>query len=142
MDDYYDFDPDINIDYGKSPQGNEVLIINSREIFRLKKTGKRTLHGNFTLSWCCNNTSNCSATVTSSRVDVDLEGSDYNIVRKKPHSINCNIGRSEVVVLKHINLLLEQCKIPGINQQIQYEGILNYMIQHYPIESVKMFSKN
>jgi hypothetical protein len=71
MDDYYDFDPDINIDYGKSPQGNEVLIINSREIFRLKKTGKRTLHGNFTLSWCCNNTSNCSATVTSSRVDVD-----------------------------------------------------------------------
>ena len=76
MDDYYDFDPDINIDYGKSPQGNEVLIINSREIFRLKKTGKRTLHGNFTLSWCCNNTSNCSATVTSSRVDVDLEGSD------------------------------------------------------------------
>ena len=56
MDDYYDFDPDIHIDYGKSPQGNEVLNINSRDIFRLKKTGKRTLHGNCTLSWCCNNT--------------------------------------------------------------------------------------
>ena len=40
MDDYYDFDPDIHIDYGKSPQGNEVLIINSREIFRLKKMVK------------------------------------------------------------------------------------------------------
>jgi hypothetical protein len=40
MDDYYDFDPDLNIDYGKSPQGNEVLIIDSREIFRLKKLVK------------------------------------------------------------------------------------------------------
>jgi hypothetical protein len=37
MDDYYVFDPNLNIDYGKSPQGNEVLVINSREIFRFKK---------------------------------------------------------------------------------------------------------
>jgi len=37
MDDFYDFDPDIHIDYGKSPQGYEVLIINSREIFRFEK---------------------------------------------------------------------------------------------------------
>jgi len=33
MVDYYDFDPEHHTDYGKSPQGNEVLIINSRETF-------------------------------------------------------------------------------------------------------------
>ena len=123
MDDYYDFDPQHNIDYGKTSHGNEVLIINSRELFLLKKTGKRTINNNFTLSWYCKDTTRCNATVSSSRNDVAVERSDYNIVRNKPHTENCTIGRSEACVLKHINLLLEQCKIPGINQQIQYEGI-------------------
>ena len=40
MNDYYDFDPEHHIDYGKSAQGNEVLIIDSREIFHLKKLVK------------------------------------------------------------------------------------------------------
>ena len=35
MDDYYDFDPQHHIDYGKSDHGNEVSMINSnhRELF-------------------------------------------------------------------------------------------------------------
>jgi len=33
MDDYYDFDPQHHIDYGKSAHGNEVLIINSRDLY-------------------------------------------------------------------------------------------------------------
>jgi len=33
MDEYYDFDPQHNIDYGKTSHDNEVLIINSRERF-------------------------------------------------------------------------------------------------------------
>ena len=136
MDDYYDFDPQHNIDYGKSSHGNEVLIINSRELFLLKKTGKRTINNNY------KDTPRCNATASSSRNDVVVERSDYNIVRKKPHTENCTIGRSEACVLKHINLLLEQCKIPGINQQIQYEGVLSYMIQHYPVESVEFPSYN
>ncbi len=48
MDDYYDFDPQHNIDYGKTSHGNEVLIINSRELFLFKKTGKGTINNNFT----------------------------------------------------------------------------------------------
>jgi hypothetical protein len=44
MDDYYDFDPQHNIDYGKTSRGNEVLIINSRELFLLKNNGKRIIN--------------------------------------------------------------------------------------------------
>ena len=73
MADYNEFDPDHDIDYGTSARGNEVLIINSRELFHLKKTGKRTINNNCTLFWCCKNTSHCNATVISSRDNVDLE---------------------------------------------------------------------
>jgi hypothetical protein len=79
MDDYYDFDPQHNIDYGKTSHGNEVLIINSRELFLLKKTGKRTFNNNFTLSWYCKDTTRCNATVSSSRNDVAVERSDVTL---------------------------------------------------------------
>ncbi len=37
MDDYYDFDPQHNIDYGKTSHGNEVLIYKFLRAFSFKK---------------------------------------------------------------------------------------------------------
>ena len=54
---------------------------------------------------------------------VDLDSTSYNIVRKNEHSIHCSISRTDVVVLKHLNSLMEQCKEPGGNQQIAYEAV-------------------
>ncbi len=41
----------------------------------------------------------------------------------RQYSINCPISRTDVVILKHLNYLMEQCKEPGVNQQIAYEGV-------------------
>jgi hypothetical protein len=54
---------------------------------------------------------------------VNLEASDYNVERKNPHWIYCSISRTDVVVIKHLNYLMEQCKEPGVSQQIAYEGV-------------------
>jgi hypothetical protein len=27
---------------------------------------------------------------------------------------------------------MEHCKEPGVNQQVQYEGVLNHLLIHYP----------
>ncbi len=77
-----DIDPDNDVAYGKSNRGNEVMIINEREIFQKKNCGKRTLNNNYTISWNCRNTHQCKGTLISTRDEVDREGSDYNIIRK------------------------------------------------------------
>ena len=66
---------------------------------------------------------------------VDLDGTDYNIVRKNEHSIHCFISRTDVVILKHLNSLMEQCKEPAVNQQIAYESVKISVELHYPNES-------
>ena len=66
---------------------------------------------------------------------MNLEASDYNVERKNPHSIYCSISRTDVVVIKHLNYLMERCKEPGVSQQIAYEGVNRYIQIHYPNES-------
>ena len=116
-------DPDNDISYRISNKGHEVMIVNEREIFVKRKIGKRTLNNNYTIGWSCKNRPSCTASISSTRDDVNLEASDYNIERKNQHSIHCSISRTDVVVLKHLNSLMEQCKEPGVNQQVAYEGM-------------------
>ena len=44
-----DIDPDNDVAYGISNRGNEVIIINEREIFQKQNCGKRTLNNNYTI---------------------------------------------------------------------------------------------
>ena len=118
-------DPDNDISYGISSKGHEVMIVNEREIFVKRKIGKRTLNNNYTIGWSCKNKPSCTASISSTRDDVNLEASDYQ------HSIYCSISRTDVVVLKHLNYLMEQCKEPGVNQQIAYEDVKISVELHY-----------
>ena len=111
-------DPDNDISYGINNKGYEVMIVNDREIFLKRKIGKRTLNNNYTIGWSCKNKPSCTASITSTRDEVNLEASDYNVERKNPHSIYCSISRTDVVVIKHLNYLMERCKEPGVSQQI------------------------
>ena len=108
-------DSDNDISYGISSKGHEVMIVNEREIFVKRKIGKRTLNNNYTIGWSCKNKPSYTASISSTRDDVNLEASDYNIERKNQHSIFCSISRTDVVVLKHLNYLMEQCKEPGVS---------------------------
>ena len=74
-------DPDNDISYGINNRGNEVIIVNEREIFHKKNCGKRTINNNFTISWICKNRHQCRGTLMSTRDVVDLEGSDYLILK-------------------------------------------------------------
>ena len=125
-------DPDNDISYGISSKGHEVMIVNEREIFVKRKIGKRTLNNNYTIGWSCKNKPSCTASISSTRDDVNLEASDYNIERKNQHSIYCSISRTDVVVIKHLNYLMKQCKEPGVNQQIAYEAVKISVELHYP----------
>lgn len=131
-----DIDPVIDIKYGISCKGKEVMIINEREIFHKKNCGKRTLNNNYTISWNCKNRSNCNAFLSSTRDDIHLDGSDYCIKRKRPHSVNCSISKTDVVVLKHLNDLMDKCKKPGVNQHNAYESVMISMRLNYPNESL------
>ena len=107
-------DPENEVSYGTSCKGKEVMILNDREIFHKKYSGKRLINNTFKIGWNCKNKHNCNGTLVSVRDVVDLDGSDYNIVRKNQHSIHCSISRTDVVVLKHLNALMEQYKEPGV----------------------------
>ena len=48
-----DFEPDNDTSYGKSSNGHEVMIIYEREIFHIKKCGKRKLNNSFSISRNC-----------------------------------------------------------------------------------------
>jgi hypothetical protein len=85
----------------KSRNGREVMIVNEREIFHKKKCGKRKLNNSYSISWNCKNTHNCNATLISTRDFVEIDGSDYNVLRNRLHSDKCSISRTDVVVLKH-----------------------------------------
>jgi hypothetical protein len=39
----------------------------------------------------------------------------------------CTISRTDVVVIKHLKYLMEQCKEPGVNQQITDESVKEYI---------------
>ena len=49
-----DFDPDNDTSYGKSSYVHEVMIVNEREIFHIKKCGKKKLNNSFSISRNCN----------------------------------------------------------------------------------------
>jgi hypothetical protein len=101
-----DLDPDNDISYGKSSNGHEVMIVNEREIFQKKKCGRRNFKNSYSISWNCKNTHNCNATLVSTRDFVEIDGSDYIVLRYIVH--NCSISRT-VVVLKRLNYHMEQC---------------------------------
>jgi hypothetical protein len=128
---------DNDISYGKSNKGYEVMIINDSEIFHKRKIGKRTLTNICTISWNCKNKSNCNAALLSCRDNPDTDGSDYNVTRvqNRGHTELCTINRTDVIVLKHLNYLMEQCEEPGVNQQIAYENVFNELVIHSPIAS-------
>ena len=119
-----DFDPDNDTAYGKSNKGHEAMIVNEREIFHKKKCGKRKLNNSFSISWGCKNKHTCNATLISTRDFVEIDGSDYNVLRNRDHSDNCSISRIDVIVLKHLNYLMEQCKEPGV---------LNHLLIHMKV---------
>ena len=103
---------DNDISYGKSNKGYEVMIINDSEIFHKRKIGKRTLTNICTISWNCKNKSNCNAALLSCRDNPDTDGSDYNVTRvqNRGHTELCTINRTDVIVLKNLNYLMEQCE--------------------------------
>jgi len=84
--DFEDFDSDNDATYGLSTNDKELLLLNDCEIFH-KRSTKRTIDHGLSLTWACQNRSNCNATLNSSRDYGDLDGSDYDIVRKRVHSI-------------------------------------------------------
>ena len=103
-----------------------MIILNDSEIFHKRKIGKRTLNNIYTISWNCKNRSNCNAALLSCRVNPDTDGSDYNVTRvqNRAHTDLCSINRTDVIVLKHLNYLMEQCYLNGIFILIQYSYIL------------------
>lgn len=131
-----DIDPVNDISYGMSSKGKEVMIVNEREIFHKRNCGKRKLNNNYNLSWNCKNRHYCNASISTIRDNVDLKGSDYSIKRNRPHSVYCSISKTDVVVLKHLNYLMEKCKEPGINQHNAYESVMITMRLQYPNESL------
>ena len=132
--DFDDFDPDNDVTYGLSTHDKEFLLINDCEIFH-KKSTKRTIDHGLSLTWACQDRSNCNATLNSRRDYGDLDGSDYDIVRKRVHSVDCLITGTNVVHLRYMNRLMAICKEPGVTQQVQYENIMNDMMIHYLEES-------
>ena len=58
-------DPENQVSYGRSTRGNEVMIVNDREIFHKKYCGKRLLNNSFKIGWNCKNTHNCNGTLVS-----------------------------------------------------------------------------
>ena len=90
-----------------------------------KKSTKRTIDHGLSLTWACQNRSNGNATLNSRRDYGDLDGSDYDIVRKRVHSVDCLITGTNVVHLRYMNRLMAICKEPGVTQQVQYENIMN-----------------
>ena len=125
------------ISYGKSNTSFEVMILNDSEIFHKRKIGKRSLTNICTISWNCKNKSNCNAALLSCRDNHNTDGSDYNVTRvlNRGHTELCTINRTDVIVLKHLNYLMEQCEEPRVNQQIAYEGVFNEFVIHSPIAS-------
>ena len=75
--------------------------------------------------------------ILSCRVNPDTDGSDYNVTRvqNRAHTDLCSINRTDVIVLKHLNYLMEQCEEPGVNQQIAYENVFQELEIHSPIAS-------
>jgi len=106
------------------------MIVNEREIFQKKKCGRRNFKNSYSISWNCKNTHNCNATLVSTRDFVEIDGSDYIVLRNIVH--NCSTSRT-VVVLKRLNYHMEQWKEPGVNQQVRYEGVLNHLLILYAI---------
>jgi hypothetical protein len=56
-------------------------------------------------------------------------------VQNRPHTDLCTINITDVIVLKHLNYLMELCQEPGVNQQIDYENEFNELVIHSPIAS-------
>ena len=81
-------DPENEVSYRTSSKGKEVMIVNDREIFHKKYSGKRLINNTFKIGWNCKNKHNCNGTLVSIRDVVDLDGTDYNIMRKNEHSIH------------------------------------------------------
>ena len=105
-----DFDPDNDVTYGLSSHDKELLLINDNEIF-CKRSTKRTVDHGLSLTWVCQNRSNCNATLNSRRDFDDQDGSDFDIIRKRVHSVDCLITGTNVVHLRYMNRLMAICSI-------------------------------
>jgi hypothetical protein len=51
-------DPENEVSYGTSCEGKEVMIVNDREIFHKKYSGKRLINNIFKIGWNCKNKHN------------------------------------------------------------------------------------
>ncbi len=49
--------------YGTSSKGKEVMIVNDREIFHEKYSGKSLINNIFKIGWNCKNKHNCYGTL-------------------------------------------------------------------------------
>jgi len=89
------------------------MIVNEREMLHKKKCKTKT-NNSFSISWQCKSRLSCNATLLSTRDFVEIDGSDYNVIRKREYAANCSISRTDVIVLEYLNYLMEQCKEPGV----------------------------
>jgi len=71
------------------------MIVKEREIFHKKKCGKMKKNNSYSISWNCKN-----ATLISTRDFVEINGSDYNALRNRIHSVS----RTDVVALKYLTI--------------------------------------
>jgi hypothetical protein len=80
------------------------MIVKEREIFHKKKCGKMKKNNSYSISWNCKNIHNCNATLISTRDFVEINGSNYNALRNRIHSVNCSVSRTDVVALKYLTI--------------------------------------
>ena len=86
------------------------MTVNERELFHKENVEERSIT-TFSISWQCKNRLNCNATLLSTREFVEIEGSDYNVIRIREHgyqrmdSMNMDINENDSILKIFVGLV-------------------------------------